>query len=435
MINRVINMKCKNCGEKMEKGDLFCPSCGMSKKYGSDNSNALIIILSAAAIIVALAVIFISLKYGMNSDDKTSLLKSLSKTTDKEIIEFYYDDFNNDSVCEAFAVAGEGSKDSFTTAEIWYVTSAENTVILENINGAINGILEENGSKYISVEISEGEKSSSYIYGVNQDGGYSEPPASRKYQNVHQSDGKILTIDNKEITLLNESQSETTALSFHESKASVSTTAGKVKKTTKTTTKTTAKSADKYPDWRIAYKDYLKDSFQKDKSSVVYGNDSKLLFGYIDNNDVPELMISSGSAHTSYVVILTYYNGKVYNLGSYKGWGTITYYEKKGYFKSFFDKNRGAGFEEGFYSIKNGAINDSWFGTSEFSQTGDSAKYFVNGSEVSEESYNNQKKSYTDKFQNYASSEISTGYGGHSFTLENVKKLETLSIEKNISDN
>lgn len=164
---------------------------GNKKKNTANAAIAVIIII--AFLTGGLSTYFLFLTH------EKRLRRTLTEITEKPIIEFSYDDFNNDGTKEAFAVAGNGNEDGFNSAEVWFVSDGAIENLKDNAEGSLNGIVSENNIKYLSVEIKDGDSSHSYIYGVKAKNKSYEPEYSGKYSGVHQDGDRILTADNIEI--------------------------------------------------------------------------------------------------------------------------------------------------------------------------------------------------------------------------------------------
>ncbi|MCQ2479744.1 MAG: zinc ribbon domain-containing protein [Clostridia bacterium] len=201
-------MKCFNCGCELKDGQKNCPECGA---YQIDKQSAKKISLKAGiatALVVIIAVVGLTVYYFLDGKDRIErsyIQAQIERVSHSKIIEMYYDDFNGDGTKEAFAVTGVGTDDVFTEGEVWFVKSRLGVNIRSGVVGSINGIVEEDGKKYLSVEITdEKRRSSSYVFGVDDNNNYYVPVISGKYSGIHQQDGKAVTSDGKEITIKNQ---------------------------------------------------------------------------------------------------------------------------------------------------------------------------------------------------------------------------------------
>lgn len=137
-----------------------------------------------------------------------------------------------------------------------------------------------------------------------------------------------------------------------------------------------------------AYDDFLKKYDPQDE-----GANPRFDTIYVDNNSVPELIISNYEVHSSAVELYTYKNGKVKKLGRYGECGAIIYAKKRGMVKSY---SAYTGCEDyDYYRMKKGkmALVKSFDG-------GEAATDFlVNGKKVSKREYNLALKKYDSKYK------------------------------------
>ncbi len=213
---------CKKCGNQLSGISKFCPKCGTKIDIGTPAVNTAvkkpaqsvrknnkshlkaIIAVVMVLVIIAAALGGVYFLYPSIVSHEKRLNKKLSKLTDKEVIEFYYDDFNADEIYEAFAVVGKSNGNSISKAEIWFISDNAGEKVKDNINkGKLNGILEDNNNKYISIEIEneDSTQSKSYIYTVDKKDKYKEPDISGEYSNVHMEDGKIVIDSGEELDI------------------------------------------------------------------------------------------------------------------------------------------------------------------------------------------------------------------------------------------
>ena len=102
--------------------------------------------------------------------------------------------------------------------------------------------------------------------------------------------------------------------------------------------------------WKRTYKEYLLNICSSDPRASYLN----FILRYIDNDDIPELLISSGDFHNSTVTIVTYSNGE---LNEYDGLGSYgeLYFEERS--NQFFATYSGMGvFDLTCYYINNGTI-------------------------------------------------------------------------------
>lgn len=194
-------MKCTNCGKKIKMGSNVCPECGEEQKekeipISTAIATVLIIIFLTCAVIAAY------FAFGKEKLTESNMRKQLINKAGEDIIEMYYDDFNGDGTKEAFAVTGSGSSRNILNGTVWFLSDVRGENIKPDIKGSINGILVENGKKYVSIEIiDENGESCSFICGVDKYGKYYNAPASEKYSNVTQTNGRIMDSKGHEISI------------------------------------------------------------------------------------------------------------------------------------------------------------------------------------------------------------------------------------------
>lgn len=133
----------------------------------------------------------------------------------------------------------------------------------------------------------------------------------------------------------------------------------------------------KIPDWELAYLDYL--------AANTDMNDSRMLLAFIDNDNVPELLLIEDNSHASGVKVYTYYQNSVIELGEFGSMGSMQYVEKGGMILSAFT---GMGESDAdFFQIENGEAKSvcSMMG---YQPSDESPKsYEIDGVSVTEEAY------------------------------------------------
>lgn len=98
-----------------------------------------------------------------------------------------------------------------------------------------------------------------------------------------------------------------------------------------------------YYDFLLRYwKAYMKNSYSK----------GRFVLAYIDEDDIPELLIIEMPCHATSVSVYTYYDGKVTELGAYGSTGRMQFVDRKGMIVSYF-MNMGESYS-GYYQINNG---------------------------------------------------------------------------------
>lgn len=437
-------MICKNCGNVIDDGAAFCDNCGQhvvqpaksasgTKKLSSNQ--LIIIIASVAAILVAaiiIATVLVIRPKGKN------LEKKLEGLTDKQIISFCCDDYNSDGSEEAFAIAGTGSESGFENADIWFVSENAGGKVKENISGRLNGILEENGRKYMCVEVADDGGSHSYIYGVIEPDKVYEPDTSGVFSGVYQDETTIKTVDGQVITIdATVVQGETSVIQqpmtaevsstdYRTQKPSTTTERSTTTKRTTTEKSTTKKSVSK-EGWREAYKSYLKSFYSQNGSRY-----SSMMFslGYVDNDNIPELFVSTGNWHYATVYVVTYHNGKIHDFGEMgRSFGEIEYYRKEGL---IIEEGGGSGIITATVSKMNGnSITEvmNVMSGERYDQETDSVvnDYWIDDNPVSEEEYRAEYNRYLSDSKR--ASAIMTGREGLTLTPSNIEKIDTMNAQ------
>lgn len=93
--------------------------------------------------------------------------------------------------------------------------------------------------------------------------------------------------------------------------------------------------------WAEAYYEFLEKEL-KDDSAKIIPTGFRLV--YIDDDDVPELLIMEDSSHASGARVCTYYQNKVVEIGAFGSSGEMLYVEKQGKIFSYY-----AGFGEEYF--------------------------------------------------------------------------------------
>ena len=133
-------------------------------------------------------------------------------------------------------------------------------------------------------------------------------------------------------------------------------------------------------EWIKAYKNIL---LNLDKEDIEL-NDQKPKFClcFIDGDDIPELVVSTGDFHAASCYLFTFSNGKAVNLGPFGTFGTVQYVENSGI---VIDSLGNTGYlNETYYKLENGMI-DSLLDIE--IETGDSEIYMIDGSEITKAQY------------------------------------------------
>lgn len=130
-----------------------------------------------------------------------------------------------------------------------------------------------------------------------------------------------------------------------------------------------------------AYADLL------DKNANQVYSMGRFFLGYIDEDDIPELIVPTGDFHAAGVDIYTYVDGEVISLGSYGSFGMISFGEKTGTIQSNYTGMGGNTFD--FYQLSRGEIkhiiNISSF--TDFSDEQEHTTYRIDDLEVSQNAF------------------------------------------------
>ena len=166
--------------------------------------------------------------------------------------------------------------------------------------------------------------------------------------------------------------------------------------------------------WIKAYKGVLLDLKKADVELTT--QEAKFCLCYIDGDDIPELVVSTGDFHAAGCYVFTFSNGKAVNLGPFGSFGVIQYIEKSGVIIDNLGNN--GYFNETYYKLENGMIESLL----DFEiETIDSEKYYIDGSEITKAQYD----SLVSKVTNGAKTVSSPEY-------EKCFAVTEESIEKNL---
>lgn len=86
--------------------------------------------------------------------------------------------------------------------------------------------------------------------------------------------------------------------------------------------------------WAQAYYEFLEEALKDDSAKTI---PTGFHLVYIDDNDVPELLIMEDSSHLSGARVCTYYQNKVVEIGTFGSSGEMLYVEKQGTIFSYYD--------------------------------------------------------------------------------------------------
>lgn len=140
------------------------------------------------------------------------------------------------------------------------------------------------------------------------------------------------------------------------------------------------------PEWENAYKKILK-NFHSD-----FG-EPRFSLAYIDNDNIPELLISVDGSHAGTVYVYTYYKNKAKEVGNYGEYGTIIFGEKE---NKIYSEYVGMGISlVSVYEIQNGREKELVKIEGCMDEYDDTvSRYYINSNEVSEQEYDDAWQSY-----------------------------------------
>lgn len=162
--------------------------------------------------------------------------------------------------------------------------------------------------------------------------------------------------------------------------------------------------------WQKAYTAKLKEEYAKD-------NNTRFALAYIDNDDVPELVLSIDASHVATSEVYVYFNGNVVKLsGGGSDFGRFEYAERENIICSNYFVNGVGGVGQSLNRITSGECERivSFF---KYVPEGEEQEvYQVDGEEVTEEEYNAKKEEYKFKSDSQGTLE-NDSINGKSFTV------------------
>lgn len=176
-------------------------------------------------------------------------------------------------------------------------------------------------------------------------------------------------------------------------------------------------------DWRQLYAEKLRDYI----ASNDYSNDIKFDLYDLNDDNIPELIISEGTYHMAKCYIYTVNEEKVIELGNYGQFGLVNFIEEKNLL--YVVCNQGHSFVD-FYKVKKDSVDLIFEAyTSELGQIlgHDDAEYIVNGVPSTKEAYESGIELYYDSYK-------VKGDIGRQFELDEntiVKVFETMYSNNN----
>lgn len=181
-------------------------------------------------------------------------------------------------------------------------------------------------------------------------------------------------------------------------------------KTPETTTKPSS-------GWKAAYNEYLHSYYNESVSDNYYRLENMSFgFAYINDDDIPELLISEGTYMAAKVKIVTYVNNNVYELGDFGFMGDLTYSERQSLFVDAY-YNRGIDTATYYEMSDNGSLKEIFsYYTNEGAVGEEEATYKINDVEVSREEFVAKSESGYDPFPSH---EYFSNSDGYAFTPTN----------------
>lgn len=181
------------------------------------------------------------------------------------------------------------------------------------------------------------------------------------------------------------------------------TVAAETQSETETETTTEAKTEISPEECRAAYKAFLKD-YIKDNNIVDDTDEGpKFALIYLDEDNVPELVIPQGHFHAAKCELYCYDGKEVKLLGEYGSWGGFGYRPESGVFTVGF-VNQG-GEETTYYKLENGAVTELGTFYSELKKwdmdptVPENYNYFINEKPVTYEDYSNKEGEIREKYE------------------------------------
>ncbi|MCH5280153.1 MAG: hypothetical protein J1E61_01695 [Lachnospiraceae bacterium] len=182
-----------------------------------------------------------------------------------------------------------------------------------------------------------------------------------------------------------------------------------------------------YESWQEAYEDFLL-SYQPEHAGPASKEEPHFNLAYVDEDDIPELIIIDGLAHSHGGNVYTWYEGKVVYIGMYGQYGGFGYLDKENLIHDSYD---GADvYHDGFYKIEGGeevllaffttrrTLADPEAFTEEMVTT-----YYVDKEEVTKAEYDKQRDLYPE-YGEFTSITYHDSYPIDESTLRSVFDME-----------
>lgn len=173
-------------------------------------------------------------------------------------------------------------------------------------------------------------------------------------------------------------------------------------------------------DWIALYKEYLHEQIEEDRSEDedgdVYAHFSLI---YLDNDEIPELVISGGYYHAASATLAVIYNGELRTFPDLGSYGGFQYKERQGLIVSGYD---GSGVSSrAVYRLEQGELKVVWSGSEEHVFEDQDNYYFgdyEHHREVTEEEF---RKQYDANVPNGLTTSLVEDSSAPSMTSENVE--------------
>ncbi len=166
-------------------------------------------------------------------------------------------------------------------------------------------------------------------------------------------------------------------------------------------------------DEKAAYSTVLYSFYEENTSAAA-----SFSFEYIDDDEIPELLISEGGEHSSRVKIYTFDGTGAVLLCTAGSDGKAGYVERKGYIISPYSGYGATSIT--VYKLENGNASSVWEGT-EITNDDGSKEYTSNGETITAKEYNEKYDEYIlNVVYNTTDGQKSSKIAGYSFTEENL---------------
>ncbi len=151
---------------------------------------------------------------------------------------------------------------------------------------------------------------------------------------------------------------------------------------------------------------------------------------YLDNDDVPELVVSDGFLKFAQVTLYSYDGNDVINQGKYGSFGNFEYLPRKGFLITEF--GGGGGKTVTYYKFENNSVAQLcgiYIGVKDFAGNSEELKYVIDEVELSEEEYQSyiskfgKEEDYKTALVYYMDSDSDLPDGVYSLNIKNINNL------------